>query len=319
MGSSSTARWRRRTPGSRAQRRRRSPPERPASGFSACSPLNRKRPSSARALLGVSPVARCAASSTVPPEPSSSVCWERKPTLTLWPVRSLPAGSGRRPVSVSTSVVLPDPLGPTSDTCSPRSSHSSTSSSSTIGGSPTSIRACSSSKVTRPLRSGASKRKDSAAPSAGARSIRSIFSSALTRDCAWRARVPAPQRATKRSRRSISACWRSIARPSASSRAACSARQACQVPGKKRARPASSSSTAVPTVSRNQRSCATSAIAASSDVSVCSSHSSDSMSRWLVGSSSSSRSGLVASARASEARVSSPPEKVARPRSRSSS
>ena len=110
--------------------------------------------------------------------------------------------------------------------------------------------------------------------------------------------------------RSISACCFSIARPSASSRAACSLRHACQVPSKKRARPASSSSTAVPTVSRNQRSWATRTMAASSSSSVCSSHSSDSMSRWLVGSSSSSRSGWAASARASEPRVSWPPENV---------
>jgi hypothetical protein len=41
--------------------------------------------------------------------------------------------------------------------------------------------------------------------------------------------------------------------------------------------------------------------------SVCSSHSSDSMSRWFVGSSRSRRSGLAASARASDARVSWPP------------
>ena len=43
------------------------------------------------------------------------------------------------------------------------------------------------------------------------------------------------------------------------------------------------------------------------------------MSRWFVGSSSSSRSGCDASARASDARVSSPPEKVCSGRSRSSS
>ena len=42
----------------------------------------------------------------------------------------------------------------------------------------------------------------------------------------------------------------------------------------------------------------------------CSSHSSESMSRWLVGSSRSSRSGSPASARASDPRVSSPPENV---------
>ena len=54
-----------------------------------------------------------------------------------------------------------------------------------------------------------------------------------------------------------------------------------------------------------------------SSASSCSSHSIEAMSRWLVGSSRSSRSGPPASARASEARVSSPPEKVSRPRSRS--
>src|SRR3954471_19215065 len=99
-----------------------------------------------------------------------------------------------------------------------------------------------------------------------------------------------------RSIRAISACWRSIARPSAISRAAASRRHWCHVPLKNRARPASSSSTAVPTVSRNQRSCATSTTAASSPTSVSSSHSSDSMSRWFVGSSSSSRSGWAAGA-----------------------
>ena len=73
----------------------------------------------------------------------------------------------------------------------------------------------------------------------------------------------------------------------------------------------------MPTASRNQRSWATSTTAASSVCRCASSHSSDSMSRWLVGSSSSSRSGSPASARASEARVSSPPENVASERSRS--
>ena len=150
--------------------------------------------------------------------------------------------------------------------------------------------------------------------------MRSIFESRFTRDCAWRALVAfARKRSMKRSIRSISACCLSIALPSAISRAACSRRQACQVPGKKRERPASNSRTAVPTASRNQRSCATKTIAASSETSVCSSHSSDSMSRWLVGSSSSSTSAEVASARASEARVSWPPEKLSSPRSRSSS
>ena len=215
-----------------SESRRRSPPESPASGFSACSPPNRKRPSSARARFGVRPVARWVASSTrAARRRARRRAGRGSRSGRCGRCAACPPASGRRPASVSISVVLPEPFGPTSETCSPRSSHSSACSSSTIGGSPTSIRASSSSKMTRPLRSGASKLNDSAAPSLGARSIRSIFSSALARDCAWRARVPAPQRATNRSSRAISACWRSIARPSASSRAACSARQACQRAG----------------------------------------------------------------------------------------
>ena len=119
--------------------RRRSPPLSPSSGFWPSSPLKRKRPSSARAFCGVRPVWIVAASATVRarppgPVPSSSACWERWPIFTLWPVDSLPAASGRLPASVSMSVVLPAPLGPTSDTCSPRSSQTSASSSSTRGG-----------------------------------------------------------------------------------------------------------------------------------------------------------------------------------------
>ncbi len=68
--------------------------------------------------------------------------------------------------------------------------------------------------------------------------------------------------------RAISACCFSIERPSWISRAAASRRQACHEPGKNRVRPASISSTEVPTASRNQRSWATSTTAASSSVEV---------------------------------------------------
>ena len=117
-------------------------------------------------------------------------------------------------------------------------------------------------------------------------------------------------RSTKRSSRAMSAPTRSAVFAAAAARAAFSRRQTCQGPGKYSERPASSSSTAVVTASRNQRSWATRMTAASSDCSSCSSHSRFATSRWFVGSSSSSRSGSPASARASEARVSSPPENV---------
>src|SRR5918995_1573636 len=102
-------------------------------------------------------------------------------------------------------------------------------------------------------------------------------------------------------------------------RSAFSRRHACHGPAKYVARAASSSSVAVVTASRNQRSCATMTQAAPSSSSFPSSHSRLATSRWFVGSSRSSRSGSPASVRASEARVTSPPEKVSSRRSRSAS
>ena len=180
-----------------------------------------------RALFGVSLVRWVVASSTVRavPAESSSACWERNPSLTLWPVRSLPSTTGprtrassisRRPASVSISVVLPAPLGPTSDTCSPRSSHSSTSSSSSAISDrhPAVLElehhpAAALGRLERELEPGPVSR----APVSGGPSW----------PASWPATAPAApgcparNRVTNRSSRSISACWRSIARPSASS------------------------------------------------------------------------------------------------------
>ena len=86
------------------------------------------------------------------------------------------------------SVVLPVPFAPTSETCSPRSSQISASSSRTRP-SPTSMRPPVISKTTRPERSTAPNLKPSSRLSRGSRSMRSILSSALTRDWAWRAFV----------------------------------------------------------------------------------------------------------------------------------
>ena len=107
----------------------------------------------------------------------------------------------------------------------------------------------------------------------------------------------------------MSSPTRSSCVAAADARAAFSRRQACHGPSKKSGFGPPSSSTAVVTASRNHRSCATRITAASSEVSSRSSHSRLSTSRWFVGSSRSSRSGSADSARASDARVSSPPEK----------
>ncbi len=224
-----------------SESRWRSPPDRPSSGFSASSPLNRNWPSSDRALLGVSLVARWHASSTVRPCPSASACWASSPSLTLCPRRSLPPSSSRRPASAVISVVLPVPFAPTRDTCSERSSHSSASSSSTR--SPICSLPSSSSKTTRPERSGGLNANPRPLPSFGSVVSLSIFSSFFARDDACLERVPALKRSTKCCSLAISACCFSIARPSASSRCAFSARQPYQVPLKNFERPPSSSST----------------------------------------------------------------------------
>src|SRR5437764_8827 len=124
---------------------------------------------------------------------------------------------------------------------------------------------------------------------------------------------------TKRSSRTMSACTRCTSFCACRARAAFSRRHVCHGPGKNVERPPSSSSVAVVTASRNQRSWATRITAASSDASSRSSHSRFATSRWFVGSSRRSKSGSPPSERARDARVSSPPEKVRSGRSRSSS
>ena len=92
-------------------------------------PASRARPSRRRgsgraapAPPGASgPVPNIAASSTEPRSSSSASCCEKYAASTPWPSRIVPAVGSRRPSSVSSSVVLPEPFGPTSATCSPRS------------------------------------------------------------------------------------------------------------------------------------------------------------------------------------------------------
>ena len=142
------------------------------------------------------------------------------------------------------------------------------------------------------------------APSAAGRSA-SASPAPASPSTSWTGTAP-----TNRSSRAMSGSSRATAFRAWSARAAFSRRHACHGPAKYVERPASSSSTAVVTASRNQRSCATRMTAASSAASSRSSHSRFATSRWFVGSSRSSRSGSPPSARASEARVSSPPENV---------
>ena len=224
------------------------------------------------------------------------------------------------------SVVLPLPFGPTRATWSPRSRAMVTSRRSTRPGTETS--SSSRTRTSRPLRLGSPKSKPrervrrvsrSASALASLRSLVrrpicvSLACACLALSFLYR------KRATKRSRRAMSTETRSAVFCAWTARWAFSSRQTCHGPGKNVARPASSSSVAFVTASRNQRSWATITQAASSEASSRSSHSRLATSRWFVGSSSRIRSGSPASERASEARVISPPENVFRLRSKSSS
>ena len=225
---------------------------------------------------------------------------------------------------VSRSVVFPEPFGPTIATCSARSSAKVAARRRRLS---TETSRSSASTTVRPLRAGLRNSKPRRRPLR----VRSWISSCafacsfssramwVSFACALRAifGLDARKRSTKRSRRAMSRPTRSAAFDAAWSRAAFSRRHSCQGPAKYVERPASSSRTAVVVASRNQRSCATRMTAASIDWSVSSSHSMLLTSRWLVGSSSRSRSGSPPRARASEARVSSPPENVSSSRSRS--
>ena len=220
-----------------SESRRSSPPESTDTSFSASAPENRNRPSSARALFGSQP------GRTLRGLEHRSLR-HRSPRRAGRGSRARRCGrvaacrraSGRRPASVSISVVLPAPLGPTRVTCSPRSSHSSAPSSSLR--SPAAIVASSSSSTTRPLRVASLNLNPGALPALRSRSSRSHLRRASSR-------APGPGGSvfprgsasrTAPGARSPPAGARSPGR-SASSRAAFSLRQACHGPAKKRDRP----------------------------------------------------------------------------------
>ena len=167
--------------------------ESPSSGFSASSPLKRKRPSSARAWFGVRPVrllgglehrARAA---------------ELELLAVLAEVADLDVVAGAQLAAVERRGARRAPRSASSCRCRwarratrarrARATARRRASRTRGGSAPTSSRASSSSKITRPERSGVLNWKPSARPSRGSRSMRSILSSSFTRDWAWRAFV----------------------------------------------------------------------------------------------------------------------------------
>ena len=123
VGSSSTRKFAPDATVTASASRRRSPPESTATGFSTSSqPEKRNRPSSDIASGRARFVIVCTHWSTEPRVSSSASCCEKYAGITPWPSWIFPFAASRRPSSVSSSVVLPEPFGPTRATCSPRSS-----------------------------------------------------------------------------------------------------------------------------------------------------------------------------------------------------
>ena len=186
-----SARWRRSWTSTASDSRRRSPPERPASGFSASSPENRKRPSSARALFGrqaggaLRGVEHALARRGRPRRAPRRAGRGSRP-CTLWPVLSLPAASAPRARRASRSA--------SSCRCRwgrrARRARRVRATARRARAAPSGRLADLDAPVAAARRSRARSaparrtRTPGPAPSRGSRSMRSIFSSFLTRDCA---------------------------------------------------------------------------------------------------------------------------------------
>ncbi len=122
------ARWRRSATRIASDSRRRSPPGEAVERLLGRLAAEQEAPEQRARLVRLEPRRALGGleHGAAPLAPSSSACWESSPSLTLCPRRSLPAGelalAGERRGSASS---CPAPLGPISETCSPRSSHSS--------------------------------------------------------------------------------------------------------------------------------------------------------------------------------------------------
>ena len=251
-------------------------------------PEKRKRPRSACACGRCRPVAPIVHSSTLPRSSSSTSCWEKYASSTPWPIR--PSSAGRRSPRAAS-------------TCRSRSARSERHARRARGRArrPRAAASCPaarskpSASIDHPAAPGRLQELEAERPPAGARRL-----DALGLDpgdlLQLRLRLPRLRAVAEAGDEALepgdvlrlalaptSPGWRA-ARPSPGAR-----RATCR--GRRSELPPSSSSTEVATDSRNQRSCATRMTAASIVASSCSSHSIEAMSRWLVGSSSRSRSG----------------------------
>ena len=259
---------------------------------------------------------------------SSTSCCEKYAGTTPCPIRIVPASASRSPSSVSSSVVFPEPFGPTSATCSPRSSTRLVSRSRSLSPADTvtpfglqddppasrRLEELEPERATLLRQRRAARPRLPAAASRAARSRVSFACACFAFDFLYR------NRATNRSSRSMSSLTRpdgASRRPTLAppSRVATRATARRRRTGAGRRAPAPPSSRPRGTSGRVRRGSPPASRPASSR----SSHSRLCTSRWFVGSSSSSRSGSPASARASDARVSSPPENVSSGRSSSAS
>ena len=301
-------------------RRRRSPPERSPTGVRWRAGVKPRRSASWEALSSMSPNATRAATSSIASSTrwssgrSSSSCLSH-PMRTVLPSLRRPAARGASPARARRSVVLPEPLTPTRPSRSPGASRQ-VRSSTRVRPSGASRRASSSSITTLPSLRAAKLDRRSESRGGGTSLINA--SAASMRYRGLEVRAGAPRRSQASSLR-MRFCRRDSEAAACRSRSARAKTQSLYPPSNCSTRPSTTSQVWVATVSRNHRSWVTTTRAEDRARRWSASHCTPSTSRWLVGSSRTSRSRSWTSAAARETRRRSPPDRsstaVSRPRS----
>ncbi len=295
--------------------RRRSPPERSPIRVVSRSPVKPKRSSMEEAVISPDAVW---VTRLIPSTESSTRCagsrwsstWERCSRATVRPRRTRPPSGSSSPATRRSTEVLPAPLTPTRPTRSPGPSRQVACESSRR--SPRVRSTSSTSTTSLPSRWVAKRCSSSRSRGSGSSSISALAAS--IRNFGLEVRAGAPRRSQASSLRmrfcrrdSLAAAWRC--------RSALASTKAAYPPSYTSTTPSCTSQVVVHTASRNHRSWVTTTRANGRRARWRASQSTASTSRWLVGSSRTTRSCSPSSRRASEQRRRSPPDRPSTSRS----
>ena len=289
--------------------RRRSPPESSPTRVHIRSPVKPNRSASCSAVISrplpssTTERTSSTASRARLPAGSSTTSCERYAVCTVRPTTTRPESGASSCSSSRSSVVLPAPLTPTRPIRSPGPSRQVTSSK--ITRSPRRRLTSSTSKTVRPSRAPAKRVSSTESRGAGSSAIRALAAS--IRNCGFDVRAGGPRRSQASSLRSRF-CLRSSVAEAMRARSALASTYAAYPPSYACTSPSATSHVVSQTASRNHRSWVTATSAPRRAARWRASQSTPSTSRWLVGSSSSRRSGSSTRSFASATRLRSPPD-----------